>query len=110
MDAAMFDMAIVGAGPAGAWCAIRLAAEGMRVALIDGSHPREKPCGGGVTGRALAIAGEELEASASGVRIERASFTLGSRRAEIVLAAAPLRLGVVARSEFDLRLLTRARS
>src|SRR3954470_5305173 len=49
----MFDVAIVGAGPAGAWCATRLAADGVRVALVDGSHPREKPCGGGVTGRAL---------------------------------------------------------
>src|SRR5215212_8185179 len=108
MDAAMFDMAIVGAGPAGAWCAIRLAAEGMRVALIDGSHPREKPCGGGVTGRALAFAGEELAASDSGVRIESASFSQRSRTVEIRLPAEPLRLGVVARSEFDFRLLRRA--
>ncbi len=106
----MFDVAIVGAGPAGAWCATRLAADGMQVALIDGSHPREKPCGGGVTGRALAMAGEVLEASASGVRIERASFTQGSRTAEIVLPPNPLHLGVVARSEFDLRLVQRATS
>src|SRR5215207_4819074 len=109
MDA-MFDVAIVGAGPAGAWCATRLAAAGMRVVLIDGSHPREKPCGGGVTGRALAMAGEELRASESGVRIESASFTQGSRRAQIRLPSEPLRLAVIARSEFDLRLVDKATS
>ena len=49
------DVAIVGAGPAGAWTAYRLARAGARVALYDASHPREKPCGGGVTGRALAL-------------------------------------------------------
>ncbi|MEO5895711.1 MAG: NAD(P)/FAD-dependent oxidoreductase [Vicinamibacterales bacterium] len=109
MDA-MFDAAIVGAGPAGAWCATRLAAAGLSVALIDGSHPREKPCGGGVTGRALAMAGQELRQCASGVRIARARFTQGSRTVEIALPAEPLRLGVVSRREFDQRLVSRATS
>jgi geranylgeranyl reductase family protein len=49
------DVAIVGAGPAGAWAAYSLARRGARVVLIDPSHPREKPCGGGVTGRALEL-------------------------------------------------------
>ena len=49
------DVAIVGAGPAGAWAAYSLATRGARVILIDPSHPREKPCGGGVTGRALEL-------------------------------------------------------
>jgi flavin-dependent dehydrogenase len=35
--------------------AIRLARAGASVSLFDPSHPREKPCGGGVTGRALAL-------------------------------------------------------
>src|SRR4029453_16019409 len=48
-----FDVVVVGAGPAGAWTACRLARAGARVAVVDGSHPREKPCGGGLTGRAL---------------------------------------------------------
>jgi len=50
-----FDVGVVGAGPAGSWAARCLAAGGARVALFDGSHPREKPCGGGLTGRALAL-------------------------------------------------------
>jgi geranylgeranyl reductase family protein len=44
---------IAGAGPAGAMAAIRLARAGADVSLLDPSHPREKPCGGGLTGRAL---------------------------------------------------------
>ena len=50
-----FDVAVAGAGPAGAWTAYRLARQGARVAIVDGSHPREKPCGGGVTARALEL-------------------------------------------------------
>src|SRR5947209_18948637 len=55
------DVAVVGAGPAGAWAAHVLARRGARVTLIDPSHPREKPCGGGVTGRALALIEDALD-------------------------------------------------
>lgn len=48
------DVAVVGAGPAGSFCAERLARAGHRVVLFDPSHPREKPCGGGVTPGAFA--------------------------------------------------------
>lgn len=54
------DVAIVGGGPAGSWMAYRLASRGARVVLFDASHPREKPCGGGLTGRALELAAEVL--------------------------------------------------
>jgi geranylgeranyl reductase family protein len=48
-----FDAIVVGAGPAGSATAIRLAREGARVLLADRARfPRDKPCGGGVTGRA----------------------------------------------------------
>jgi menaquinone-9 beta-reductase len=41
-----FDVAISGAGPAGASLALRLARKGMRVALLDrASFPRDKLCG-----------------------------------------------------------------
>jgi flavin-dependent dehydrogenase len=49
------NVGIVGAGPAGALLAWHLARDGARVTLFDASHPREKPCGGGLTGRALAL-------------------------------------------------------
>ncbi len=45
---------IVGGGPAGALLATRLAEGGASATLFDASHPREKPCGGGLTGKALA--------------------------------------------------------
>jgi len=49
-----FDAIVVGAGPAGSATAIRLAREGARVLLADRAQfPRDKPCGGGVTGRAV---------------------------------------------------------
>ncbi len=41
-----FDVAIIGAGPAGCCCAISLAESGLRVALIDKAiFPRDKICG-----------------------------------------------------------------
>jgi menaquinone-9 beta-reductase len=41
-----FDVVIVGAGPAGSSCAIKLANSGLKVALLDkASFPRDKTCG-----------------------------------------------------------------
>jgi geranylgeranyl reductase family protein len=49
-----FDVLVVGAGPAGSSAAIRLARGGARVLLADRARfPRDKPCGGGLTGRAV---------------------------------------------------------
>jgi len=49
-----FDAIVVGAGPAGSVTAYRLAAGGASVLLLDRARfPRDKPCGGGLTGRAL---------------------------------------------------------
>src|ERR1051325_5388155 len=50
----IFDVLIVGAGPAGSFAAERLANAGGRVALFDGRPEGEpKACGGGVTSKAL---------------------------------------------------------
>ena len=47
-------MVVVGAGPAGSSTAIHLGRAGARVLLLDRARfPRDKPCGGGLTGRAL---------------------------------------------------------
>jgi geranylgeranyl reductase family protein len=49
-----FEVIIVGAGPAGSFAAERLARAGVSVALFDGRPEGEpKPCGGGVTSKAL---------------------------------------------------------
>jgi geranylgeranyl reductase family protein len=51
-----YDVIVVGAGPAGSTCAYRLASAGASVLLLDRARfPRDKPCGGGVTGRAARL-------------------------------------------------------
>ena len=47
------EVAVVGGGPGGSWAAILLARRGHAVTLFDPQAPWEKPCGGGVTVRAL---------------------------------------------------------
>jgi geranylgeranyl reductase family protein len=54
LDVKRFDVIVVGAGPAGSVTAYRLARAGASVLLVDRARfPRDKPCGGGLTGRAL---------------------------------------------------------
>jgi geranylgeranyl reductase family protein len=49
-----FDAIVVGAGPAGSTAAFRLSRAGARVLLLDRERfPRDKPCGGGLTYRAV---------------------------------------------------------
>jgi geranylgeranyl reductase family protein len=78
-----FDVAIVGAGPAGSTAAYRLASAGRRVLLVDKARfPRDKPCGGGVTLRAARLLPFSIEPVVEEVvtRVEiglryRSSFT-----------------------------------
>lgn len=108
------DVAIVGAGPAGSWAAERLARAGARVALFDPSHPREKPCGGGLTGRALELVHASLPAgTVPGVAIASATFTHGNRSADVGLSGDSSGfppLVVAARREFDGALLAAAKA
>lgn len=43
------SVAIIGGGPAGAYLGYCLAEKGLYPMIFDDSHPREKPCGGGVS-------------------------------------------------------------
>lgn len=63
MGTAVYDVAVAGAGPAGATAARRLAAAGCRVLLLDAAPlGRDKPCGGGLTARSRrALAGVPLD-------------------------------------------------
>jgi len=49
----MKDIAIVGGGPAGALCGERLASQGFQVTIFDERLAWEKPCGGGLTHKAI---------------------------------------------------------
>src|SRR6185295_17241447 len=97
-----FDVAIVGAGPAGAWTACVLARRGARVLLIDPSHPREKPCGGGITARALALVGDAVDLETfPAVPIRAARFAASSTPAVADVLLADQALLVASRTEFD---------
>ena len=105
----MRDVAIVGAGPAGARAAFALARRGVRVTLFDGSHPREKPCGGGVTGRALALVADAIDATAFPATNIRSARLVG--HGSQTEARVPLEDGalvVASRANFDAALLAAA--
>jgi geranylgeranyl reductase family protein len=114
-------VAIVGAGPAGARAAYVLASGGARVTLFDGSHPREKPCGGGVTGRALALVADAVDTTAfprtiiRSVRFSESLFPevgVEGRSSRSDLGAGvwldPEALVVASRASFDAALLSAA--
>jgi len=55
-NTAQFDVAIVGAGPAGSVAAQQLASAGVRVLLLERTaFPRDKACGDGVSAAGLAV-------------------------------------------------------
>lgn len=101
------DVAVVGAGPAGATAARSLAEAGVRVALIEReSLPRYKTCGGGLVGRAL---GGMPQAVA--VVVERACCRahLHAADAPITIARPAPLVSMVMRDRLDHFLAERAR-
>jgi menaquinone-9 beta-reductase len=107
------DVLVVGAGPAGAWVAYRLARAGARVTLFDHSHPREKACGGGLTGRAVALVADVVTAgSVAGVPVESLQFETATASVRMRLPEAGLTpesaLVVTDRRTFDGELLAAA--
>lgn len=83
-------MLVVGAGPAGSATALRLARGGASVLLVDKARfPRDKPCGGGLTGRALAHLPCDVSPVVEHV-VDRFELGLGYRRRFERRSAAPL--------------------
>jgi geranylgeranyl reductase family protein len=95
-----FDAIVVGAGPAGSVTALRLAREGASVLLLDRARfPRDKPCGGGLTGRAL----RELPVSVDPVVehvVDRLVLRLGYGRAYERAGRGPL-IAMTRRARLD---------
>ena len=111
----MFDVAIVGGGPAGASCAALCAAAGLRVAVLEReSFPREKVCGDCINPacwpvlRRLDLA-DRVRALPHG-KLNRVEFiAINGRRLSVDLPAGNDAEIAVKRSLFDQLLLERAR-
>ena len=82
------DLAVIGAGPAGAAAAIRAARGGARVTVFEkGSPGRDKVCGDGLTPRAVAAL-KELGIALDGAhRIDGLRMIAGSTRRELLWPA-----------------------
>src|SRR5215510_14628920 len=98
-------IAITGAGPAGSWAAIQLAERGHSVTLIDALAPWEKPCGGGITTKALDQLGI-FTANLPRVDIEQVTVFIGDK--EHVSLAPQTPRAVVSRQELGKQLLEHA--
>jgi geranylgeranyl reductase family protein len=111
----MFDVAIVGAGPAGSTCAAFCAAAGLRTVIIEREKfPREKVCGDCLNPacwpvlRRLALY-EQVRNLPHG-RLDAVEFiTIGGRRVTVDLLRGGESEIAVKRSLFDNLLLVRAR-
>ena len=104
---AAYDAIVVGAGPSGSTCAYRLASAGASVLLLDKArYPRDKPCGGGVTIRALEQLPFGIDPVVEGV-VDRFELRLGHRRGFSRRAHAPLAL-MTQRRRLDAYLLENA--
>ncbi len=116
-DRQKFDIAIVGAGPAGSSSAIRLARAGLKALIVEQKKfPRSKLCGEFISPECLehfADLGvlEKMEI-AGGVPLERTIFFARNGRSVTVpsewFAAGSHALGL-SRAEMDAQLLSRAR-
>ena len=82
------DVAVIGAGPAGAAAAIRAARGGARVTVFEkGSPGRDKVCGDGLTPRAVAAL-NELDIALDGAhRIDGLRMIAGGTRRELLWPA-----------------------
>src|SRR3954453_1424157 len=82
-----YDVAVVGAGPAGSSAAPAAAAAGARVVVLDrGAFPRYKTCGGGLIGPSLAALPGRPPVRAS---ITQVSLSLAGRRRRALNLARP---------------------
>ena len=104
----MYDVIVVGLGPAGATAAHRLAEKGFRVLAIDRRpFPRYKPCGGGVTAKVEKVIGsdfkEVVEREIYGIR-----FTFRGEDDITAESERPIAY-LVMRDRFDSHLVEKAR-
>jgi len=96
----MWDVIVVGAGPAGSTAARVAAESGARVLLIDrATFPRYKTCGGGITGRSLLAMPDAARATFE-AEITEFGLSRGGDDRVLLRADTPF-LGMVQRERFD---------
>lgn len=90
---------IVGGGPAGAELARRLAEAGIACVLYEAAPDRAKPCGGGLTPRALGLTPPSVREATRGRPVFRITSRSPSDRAFELRLSEPIT--IVSRKEFD---------
>ncbi|MFI7252619.1 geranylgeranyl reductase family protein [Micromonospora chalcea] len=99
----IWDLVVVGGGPAGLSAAHAAARSGVRTLVIErATHPRYKTCGGGLIGTSLAEVTDRVKVPAHD-RVDRVTFTRDGRRAFTRRHPSPL-VTMIRREEFDDRL------
>lgn len=99
------EIAVVGGGPGGCWSAIQLAQRGHSVTLIDPQAPWEKPCGGGVTTKAIRQF-KIFEGGLPAKSVENITVYFGDKTSVSVIPELPL--VIVSRKELGQHLLQEA--
>src|SRR3954469_5904015 len=111
----MFDVAIVGGGPAGSGCAAFCAAAGLRTAIFEREKfPREKVCGDCINPAAWPIlrrleVAEQIRSLPHGKLAQVDFVGITGRHARVALPAGENSEIAIKRSLFDQVLLERAR-
>lgn len=99
----IWDLVVVGGGPAGLSAAHAAARAGVRTLVVErATHPRYKTCGGGLIGLSLAEVTDRIEVPAHD-RVDQVTVTRDGRREFTRRHSGPI-LEMVRRDEFDDRL------
>lgn len=103
-----FEVVIVGAGPAGAACALELSSSGVETALLEKeSIPRAKLCAGGLSHRARDFLGLDVSGAIQN-KVEAVEF-LGHHRLRLRKESHAIFGWIADRSKFDAAIVNEAK-